>query len=74
MKSPVHILVTVRKPELLPAALLVFKTLEVGFPTTPVYVWGNGLAPAMAEMFSHAGIAGNWRHFRIMENNRAAAA
>ena len=32
------------------------------------------LAQTMAEMFSHAGIAGNWRHFRIIENNRAAAA
>ena len=34
----------------------------------------TALAQTMAEMFAHAGIAGNWRHFRIMENNRAAAA
>lgn len=46
MKSVVHILATVRKPELLPAALLVFRTLRTGFPTTPVCVWGNGLDPA----------------------------
>lgn len=45
MSSPVHILITVRKPELLAMALLVFRTLRVGFPTAPVYVWGNGLAP-----------------------------
>ena len=43
VKSPVHILVTVRKPELLPAAKLVFATLRVGFPSVPVQVWGNGL-------------------------------
>ena len=43
MKAPVHILATVRKPELLPAALFVFKTLRTGFPTAPVTVWGNAL-------------------------------
>lgn len=44
MKQVVHILATVRKPELLRAALLVFSTLRVGFPTADVCVWGNGLA------------------------------
>lgn len=43
MNAPVHILATVRKPELLPAALLVFQTLRVGFPSAPVTVWGNAL-------------------------------
>ena len=43
MKPTVHILATVRKPELLPAALLVFDTLRVGFPTATVVVWGNAL-------------------------------
>jgi hypothetical protein len=32
------------------------------------------LAQTMADMFSHGGIAGNWRHFRIIERNQAAAA
>jgi hypothetical protein len=36
--EPVHILVTCRKPELLPAATLVFRTLRVGFPEAPVTV------------------------------------
>lgn len=34
----------VRKAELLPAALLVFKSIRVGFPSLPVQVWGNHLA------------------------------
>jgi hypothetical protein len=34
----------------------------------------TALAQIMAEMFSRAGIAGKWRQFRIIENNRAAAA
>lgn len=38
----VHILATVRQPDLLPAATLVFKTLRVGFPTADVTVWVNG--------------------------------
>lgn len=44
MKPVVHILATVRKPELLRAALLVFSTLRRGFPTADVCVWGNNLA------------------------------
>lgn len=43
MTPAVHILVTVRNPALLPMALLVFKTLRVGFPTAPVHVYSNGL-------------------------------
>lgn len=43
MKETIHILATVRRAELLPAALLVFRTLRVGFPSAPVQVWGNGL-------------------------------
>jgi len=46
MIAPVHILVTIRRPELLPAALLVFRTLRTGFPQAPVLVWGNGLTAA----------------------------
>jgi len=42
----VHILATVRKPELLPAALLVFRTLRTGFPTAKICVWGNSLDSA----------------------------
>jgi len=59
MKSPVHILCTVRKPELLPAALLVFATLRTGFPTSPVMVWGNGLTPEHAKIVAgHAAFVG----------------
>lgn len=43
MTPVVHILATVRKRELLPAALLVFRSLRIGFPTATVCVWGNGL-------------------------------
>lgn len=43
MNPTLHILATVRKPELLDAALLVFKTLRTGFPDAPVRVWGNAL-------------------------------
>ena len=58
MTSPLHILVTVRSAELLPAAVLVFKTLRVGFPTAPVYVWGNGLADGVARAIAgHAQFA-----------------
>lgn len=39
----VHILATVRRSDLLPAAALVFRTLRVGFPTLPIYIWGNSL-------------------------------
>jgi len=57
MKAPVHILCTVRKPELLPAALLVFRTLRLGFPTAPVFVWGNGLAAAVVPTIGRAAAA-----------------
>lgn len=39
----VHLLATVRRDELLNAALLVFRTIRVGFPTAEIHVWGNGL-------------------------------
>jgi hypothetical protein len=34
--EPIHILATCRKPELLPAATLVFRTIRVGFPVSPI--------------------------------------
>jgi hypothetical protein len=40
----VNILATVRTAELLDAALLVFRTVRVGFPTATINVWGNALA------------------------------
>lgn len=43
MKSKVHILAFVRKPELLNAALLIFRTIRTGFPTADIHVWGNAL-------------------------------
>lgn len=44
MKRPtVHILATVRQDSLLPAALLVFRTIRVGFPTANVLVYPNVL-------------------------------
>jgi hypothetical protein len=46
MRPTVHILATVRKSELLPAAEFVFRTLRVGFPKSPVHVWGNCLTGA----------------------------
>lgn len=45
MSACVHILATVRRRELLPAALLVFQTLRTGFPRAEVFVWGNNLDP-----------------------------
>ena len=39
---PVHILVTIRKPDLLPAAMMVFKSIRVGFPTAHINVYWNG--------------------------------
>ena len=44
-----HILATVRNPALLEAALLVFKTVRVGFPHALVEVRGNGLDPLAAD-------------------------
>lgn len=41
--NAVHILATVRTPALLAGALLVFRTLRVGFPSAPVHLYGNGL-------------------------------
>lgn len=50
----VHILATVRKSAMLDAALLVFRTLRVGFPTAEVTVWGNGIAPRLAGVVADA--------------------
>ena len=63
MQTPVHILATVRKPELLKAALLVFRTLRVGFPTQPVFVWGNGLDADSAAVLANVA-AGRGAQFR----------
>lgn len=46
LKSRVYILATCRKERLLPATLLVFKTLRTGFPTAEVFVHGNQLRPS----------------------------
>lgn len=43
MKRALHILATVRKPELFHAATLVFQTLRIGFPDAQICVWGNAL-------------------------------
>lgn len=43
MTPVVHVLSTVRRHQLLPAALLVFKTLRVGFPTAKVICYPNDL-------------------------------
>lgn len=45
----VKILVTVRREELLPYALLVFKSLRVGFPTAEVMVYLNKMDPDHAQ-------------------------
>lgn len=61
MKTAVHILTTVRSAALLPAALLVFRTLRVGFPAAEVKVWGNGLeGNAEAAVRSAAASVGAW--------------
>jgi hypothetical protein len=44
MKQRIYILATVRKPELLEAALLVFRTIRTGFPDSEVRVVGNNLS------------------------------
>jgi hypothetical protein len=54
MTAPVHILCTIRKPELIPGALLVFRTIRTGFPTAKIVVWGNGLVPAYTGLVDSA--------------------
>ena len=49
----VHILATVRKPELLEAATLVFSSLRTGFPCAQLVVWANGLVDPAAEKAIH---------------------
>lgn len=59
MKRALHILATVRKPELMRAATLVFQTLRVGFPDADVVVWGNALTyQAMAHLSRFAEAVG----------------
>lgn len=43
MRINVYILAAVRNPALLEAALLVFKTVRIGFPTADVHIFGNAL-------------------------------
>lgn len=79
MTEPVHILVTCRKQELLPAATLVFKTLRVGFPDAPVHVYslpGNcceeetALAASTVDAELHSG-APAWQHDGWIRNRIA---
>lgn len=65
MKDRVHILATVRKPELTPAATLVFRTLRVGFPGADVRVWGNGLAEASLHAVGRAAINAECRFVNV---------
>lgn len=44
MKPQLHIIVTCLNPELRDAALLVFKTVRVGFPTADIFVYSNALS------------------------------
>jgi hypothetical protein len=54
MKQTVHILMTVRNSQLWHAALLVFRTLRMGFPDAAVRVWGNDLDADAARMVGQA--------------------
>lgn len=59
MNSPVHILATVRKPELIDGTLLVFKTIWRGFPNSQITVWCNGLrGQELEEVLTSATSAG----------------
>jgi hypothetical protein len=44
MKPSVHILVTCHDPILLAQALLVFKSVRIGFPTADINIYGNALS------------------------------
>ncbi len=52
-----HILATVLNHELLAASLLVFKSLRVGFPTSQIHVYGNGLDRTARQRIARAAIA-----------------
>lgn len=54
MHHHVHCLITVLNRELLKSALLVFKTIRVGFPTNPLFFYGNDLEPDLQRLFSQA--------------------
>lgn len=45
MKPTCHVLCTVRKDALLEGALLVFRSVRIGFPAANICVYGNGLLP-----------------------------
>lgn len=47
-----HILATVITPERLPFALLVFRTLRIGFPKANIIVYGNGRGPVGSDLVS----------------------
>jgi hypothetical protein len=48
--TTVHILATIRKPELLPATLMVFDSIRIGFPTARICVRKNPTNLNMAEL------------------------
>lgn len=71
MTPTLNILATVRNPALLPAALLVFKTLRTGFPTWNIRVWGNGLAGgsnAAVMQATHA-VGGQYIHIQSVSHD-----
>lgn len=57
MKPVVHILVRVRKPELMPVACLWAQTIRTGFPTYRINVWGNHLSDQEEEVLRHTAYA-----------------
>jgi hypothetical protein len=59
MNAPIYILATCRNPDLLPATLLVFRTLRTGFPHAPVKVFGNGLSPEHSALVQQAAAEAN---------------
>lgn len=46
----VHCLATCLKPEMIRAAVLVFRTIRVGFPKADIFVHGNGLSSIDADL------------------------
>lgn len=68
----VHLLATVRRDELIEAALLVFRTIRVGFPTAEIRVWGNGLMPRHASAVGIAvqNVGGTFENLPITVHDR----
>ncbi len=56
----VCILATCRNPDLLPATLLVFDTIRIGFPTADIRVYGNALGPMAGFVRSRCADVGAW--------------